>query len=262
MRAALPIVLASVLAGAAVARGEPIAGTGDAPRLIDRPLTLGAGQLEARLALELPAGGGERPVSIAPDAWIGVTDRLTVGVIHSDAALDQVATGASLCLRGGKPLTCDHVYRGGGLDAVWRGLDGPVQIAPRARFVIRDVDPWKPAATLGALVRWTRGAFAIYGDPYLRIGLANTDLGNRSALVVPIWLAVQPAERAVLALHTGWTSDLAVIRDGWHVPVALDVTARASARLDVGLEAGFASLLGPQNSVKNRALTLSVAFRP
>jgi hypothetical protein len=251
------------------AHGEPVAGMANAPAgagaapddVVNRRLTLGAGDFEARLSVELGLASSVRPIALAPDLWYGVTDRLTVGIIHSDPSLDQIAATASLCFRG-SDLTCDHVYRGSGVDVAWSALAGPLAIAPRVRVAVRDTDPFKPATTVGALVRWAFHRFAIYADPYLRFGLANRELGNRTTLFVPIWLAVQPVRGALLSLHTGYDSDLAVASDGWHLPIAVDATWRITPQIDLGLEGGFPSLLGPQNSVHDRALTLSVAYRP
>lgn len=268
MRTSRVLAIAWLVASAGVARGEPIAGmanvhddSGSRDDLVNRPLTLDAGGYEARLAVELGLEGTVRPIALAPDLWYGVTDRLTVGVIHSDTSIDQVAATASFCFRGG-PETCDHIYRGSGLDVAWSALAGALAIAPRVRFLIRDTDPFKPAGTVGALVRWAHARFAIYADPYLRFGLANRDLGNRTTLFLPVWFAFQPAHGILLSLHTGWDSDLAVASDGWHLPVAFDATWRVTPQIDLGLEAGFPSAFGPQNSVHNRALTLSVAYRP
>jgi hypothetical protein len=250
------LVAIAVLAAPAAARASP-------DDLVARPLVLETGAARARLTVELSVESRRiaRPISIAPDAWLGVTPRLTIGVIHSSASVDEIGARASLCLHG-DDLSCDHAYRGSGLDVRWSLREGPLSIAPRARLIVRDVDPWKPAVTLGALARWTAGRAAIASDPYLRLGLANQDLGNRAALFVPIWLAVQPASGWMIALHTGWDSELATFRDGWHVPVALEGTARVTDRLDVGLAAGFPHLLGPQNNAKARALSLTLEYRP
>ncbi|HEX4422238.1 MAG TPA: hypothetical protein VH165_30205 [Kofleriaceae bacterium] len=243
---------------------SPAAATGGAVNdLVARPLVLEAGAWLASLAVELNMETGQyaRPISLAPDVWYGVTPRLTVGVIHSNASVDLIDAGGGLCLRG-DALTCSQVYRGGGLDVRWSWLEGALAIAPRGRLLVRDVDPWKPAATLGAVVRWTTGRYAITGDPYLRLGLANQGLGNRAALVVPIWLEAQPAAGWRIALHSGWDSELATWRDGWHVPIGLELTHRATDQLDVGLTGGFPHLLGPQNNAKIRSLSVVVAYRP
>ena len=77
---------------------------------------------------------------------------------------------------------------------------------------------------------------------------------------MPIALAVQPTCGWAIALRTGWNSDLAVWRDGWHVPVAIGAQARITAQVEVSALLGFASLLGPQNTPKERALFVTVGW--
>jgi hypothetical protein len=156
---------------------------------------------------------------------------------------------------------CNDTYRGSTIDARYSVLDGPLSIAPRARLMLRDVDPVKPAIALGAEVRWYRARFLVASDPYLRLGLYNRDKGNRANLEVPVWLGIQPTCRWLIALHTGWDSDLAVWRDGWHIPVALLVRARATTHLDVSGEAGFPSSGGPQNNSNQRSFVLALSWR-
>jgi hypothetical protein len=251
--------------GAAIAVAAALAGrTAHAePRdLVARPITLAAGELDARLVTELGIRRIGEPISLAPDVWLGVAPRWTLGVVHSAQSRGLLDEGASLCFGGRAPLGCDRAYNGSGLDARWSWREGALAIAPRARFVVRDVDPWKPAVTAGALVRWTRGRFAITSDPYLQLGLANRDRGNRATLVVPVWLAVQPTCRWLLALHTGWDAELAIWRDGWHGPIGLALEVRAAARLHIAVEGGFRSLLGPQHDLRTRMLAISFAWRP
>jgi hypothetical protein len=201
-------------------------------------------------------------MSLSPDLWIGIGHGVTLGIAHSDASVDRIQPGGSICVRrvirdGHQP--CDRAYHGAILDVRWATHAGPLEIAPRARLALRDVDPNKPATMLGAIVRWRRGRFAIWGDPYLRIGLANTELGNRTALVVPIYAGVS-ADRFSFALHTGYGTDLAVARDGFHVPIG----AIAAVTIDntiVSLEAGFSSALGPQNNGGFRALIAMLSWR-
>src|SRR5262249_52087441 len=126
---------------------------------------------------------------------------------------------------------------------------------------VRDIHPWKPAATLGAQLRWRHGRLAVTGDPYLLIGLANTDQGNRAALYLPLELAVQPARRVALVLDTGWNTELAVWRDGWHVPIGIGAVVRAMEQLDIGATLGFPELLGPQNTPKDRVVFVTLAWR-
>ncbi len=231
--------------------------------LVTRPLVLDEHQVAAELVIEsnlAPSGGFARPLSFAPDLWVGITPRFTLGIIHSDPSVDRIAPGASICVRR-DDLLCTGVYRGGGLDGLYALLEGQFDLAAHARFLIRDLDPVKPALTLGAEVRWHRGRFAITSDPYLQLGLGNNDQGNRAELWVPIVFAIQPTYRWIVEFHTGWNSDLAEVKDGWHIPAALGVRAMATSHLELGGELGFTTILGPQNNPKQRVAFVTIGWR-
>jgi hypothetical protein len=236
----------------------------DPDDVIARPLVLAPGAVELRLTAEINVQPRDiaHPMSLAPDAWYGLTPRWTLGLVHSDPSVDQISTTASFCVRESAISACDRLYRGSGIDVRYDALAGQLALAPRLRVLIRDIDPFKPAITLGALARWVHGRFAITTDPYLRLPLANHTLGNRASLVVPLWLAVQPAARWEIALHTGYDGDLVVLRDGGHGPMALDATARVTDEVDLGLEAGWGSLLGPQHDARHGTAMISASWRP
>jgi hypothetical protein len=241
----------------------------DANDFVARPLVLAERQVDAELVVEVnlaPYLVG-KPLSLAPDVWVGVLPKLTVGLVHSGPSVDRFQPGATFCVthNATTPL-CADTYHGSGIDARYLVAQeavggGELAVAPRLRVLVRQIDPAKPALTLGALVRFTRGRFAIITDPYLQLGLANTDQGNRNALFLPITFAVQPTARWELALRTGFNSDLAVIRDGWHVPIAIATRVAIEAHIDLGVMLGFSSLLGPQNTAKERALFFTFAWR-
>jgi hypothetical protein len=217
------------------------------------------GEIEARLVVELDAAANHvaQPTSLAPDVWWGVAPRWTIGLVHSGPSVDRIEPGATFCLASTQPLVCDHVYRGSGLDARYALTDW---LAPRARILLRDIAPVKPAVTLGAELRWQRGRTSITADPYVQIGLANTDRGNDHALFAPVQLALDHC-RWRTWLDTGWNSNLAVLRDGWHIPVGVGVRARIAPQLDLAGELGFPSLLGPQNTPKERVVFVFVTTR-
>lgn len=234
----------------------------DPSDFVARSLVLDHCQVAGELVLDLNLAPGlvGESTSLAPDVWVGVLPKLTVGLIHSAPSVDRFAPGATFCIVH-QDTGCQDTYHGSGIDVRWSAIAGELAVAPRARVLVRQLEPFKPALTIGALVRWTRGRFAITSDPYLQLGLANTERGNRHALFVPLAFAVAALPRWELALRTGWNSDFAVIRDGWHVPVALATRVRVTDHVDAGVMLGFASLLGPQNTAKERALLFLFAFR-
>ncbi len=227
-----------------------------------RPLVLDVGQVDAELVAEVSLAPHlvARPTALAPDIWVGVLPQLTVGLVHSEPSVDRFNAGATFCVRHSE-FGCHTTYHGSGIDVRYSVRSGDLDVAPRLRVLVREIDPFKPAVTLGSLVRWRRGRFAITGDPYLQLGLANADQGNRHALFLPVQLSALAVPRVEVMLRTGWNSDLAVIGDGWHIPVALGARAQASEHLDVGLTLGFATLLGPQNTPKERAVFFVLAYR-
>ena len=251
LRALVGVML---LAAATPARAEPT-------DRVAEPLVLGAGELDARLVTEVAIGRDLGvPSSLAPDVWYGLGARWTVGITHSHASIGIVDAGASLCVRS-DDLSCSGTYRGSQLDVRWSWRDdGAFALALRGRLLVRDIDPWKPAVALGATLRWHTGRFAIAGDPYLRVGLANRDAGNRDAIVVPVWLAMQPGCNWLLALHTGVDGELATLRDAWHVPIAGVASVRIG-HVEAGVEVGWASLLGPQNDFRRRAVLVTIGWR-
>ncbi len=236
--------------------------------LVARPLVLEPGQVSAEAVLEVDLYPGlvGRPISLAPDAWVGITDRLTVGIVHSDPALDRFAITASICLQGATedPYVCERTYAGGALDVLWSLQDGALAIAGRARVIVRgpDVDPvWKPALAAGLLVRWTRGRWAIVGDPYVQGPLANGSHGNGAALFFPITATVQPAARWAIDLRTGLDGVLADFGEKFRVPVWIGGRRMVTNHLEVGAALGFYQLLGPQETTNDRALFATIGWR-
>jgi hypothetical protein len=226
------------------------------------PLVLERDQIEAVITSEVELAPHQvaKPISFAPDVWLGVTPRLTVGLIHSSASVSRITRGASFCFRHSM-IGCDRTYHNGGLDARYALRDGTLAVAVRARFLIRDVDPYKPAFTAGALLHWSRNRIALTADPYLRFGLANTDDGNRTALFVPIITSVRTFQRVELRVHTGYDADLAVWRDGFHIPLALSMRAPVSDSVELGLLGGYVSAFGPQGTLTRRTLWIWLGWR-
>jgi hypothetical protein len=204
------------------------------------------------------------PASLAPDLWYGATSKLTIGVIHSDASIDRVPVffepGASICVRLER-VSCPRHYHGSGVDALMDIGAERFQIALHARFLVRDIEPIKPAVTAGVRMRWMNRWLSVIGDPYLQIGIENRSAGNRAQLWLPITIAVAPIARCSLELHTGYNTDIAVWNDGYYVPLLMRVRAHITGQVDVGVSAGFGSVAGTQNSPRERMMAIDLAWR-
>jgi hypothetical protein len=263
-RAAL--VIAMIAAGSRGSRAD----TGAADDIIARPLVLAPGHVDAAMTAELDLNEGLKgePISLAPDAWVGVTPELTIGVIHSDLSVDRIAPGASFCIVT-QPIICPRTYHGGGLDALYSIETGSFSAAAHARVLFRTLDTeindapvtlFEPALTLGAELRWHSGRWSITGDPFVEIGLHDNRYGNYSALWLPVVFAFQPIEHVAIELHTGWNSDFEVIGDGWYVPAAVGLRGAITNHVEVGALFGWTSIFGPQNDEKLRVLMFDVGW--
>ena len=253
MRAVLLLSLLTLTAARAAA---------DPDDLIARPLVLAPGEVEGALSIEtnLSINAHWNPTSIAPDLWYGVTDRLTVGVVTSTAALSLVDKSGGWCFRG-PDHGCADALVDLALEGRWSLLEGPLAAAVRVRVVSRRFAPWLPSLRLATRGRWRRGRFAITAEPQVQIGLAHTELGNRARVDLPIWLSVQPTCRWELFLHSGPGAELAIYHDAWAAPLALGVRAAVTPRIDVAAEGGLVRALGPLNEGKLIVAWLGVDVR-
>jgi hypothetical protein len=241
--------------------------------LVSAPLRPGRHQLWLALGYQLDLStsrGGAR--AVAPDVTWGLTEEMSLALAHSARSIARIDHPGGLCVEdcGQRPrytaalLLQRHLLgpRPAAPPAAPAAARGPggLQLDAQAGLLLRDTDPWKPALLLGVTGRWQLGRFGVESAPYLQLGLANRDQGNRHQLVVPLIALVQPTCRWALGVHSGVHGELAVLADAYHVPMALVVRAQLTSWLRLSVEGGLASLGGPQNNSRRRfaALTLDV----
>jgi hypothetical protein len=237
-------------------------------RADDRPgherLNLPAGSLRvsAALAVGLDAGDPGAPVALAPDVHVGVTDRLTLGLIHSGRALGLLDSGWGLCLTG-RSAGCDRTYSGTGLDGWYTFLRVPgLELATHTRlYVARFSGPLKLRTTLGLQGVFRAGPLALRFDPHVSLGLINREQGNADALNVPIHLYVAIGRYVAIYLRTGLRGLLRSFADQYAIPLGLGVLVRPSARWQVGAQYVLPQLLGPLNTHKKRDLLIYADYR-
>ena len=107
------------------------------------------------LVVSLSKDAAFSPVSVAPDVWYGVTDKLTVGLVHSSRALGGFLGGAgdALCLTG-TGGGCRGFYDHAGLLVRQHLVDGPLTVAFDGGLVARSFDPFALTLKVGAAARW------------------------------------------------------------------------------------------------------------
>jgi hypothetical protein len=246
--------------GSADASGAPAAD--NPPDIGDDQFTLPKGKLfiDGEIGINLSKDLAFKPISISPDIYYGVTDDLTLGLIHSGTGSTGLlgVVGTSLCL-GGEDRGCDGVYRNVGLDARYR-LKGP--LAVDGGIYVGDFDPFFLQIKLGLLARHRWGKLSLEANPNIFFGLTHRDEGNKERLAIPVTAGYQVIPKLTLNLQAGLLTPFSHAGDFWRLQLAVGARYRVNDHLDLGLAFTLPDLVGGDDTTGAdiRTLTLGVAY--
>jgi len=152
-------------------------------------LTLPGGKLflDAFLEVSLSKDAAFKPVSLAPDLWYGISDDLTLGLVHSGRGATGIFGSADdgVCFTG-KDNGCPKFYNNLGVDGRYQLLRKPgLSLAVDGGLYGRSLDPFELSLKLGVLARFYKEAFSFDIGPSLFIGMTKRDLGNKEILTLP-----------------------------------------------------------------------------
>ncbi|WP_428265364.1 hypothetical protein [Haliangium sp.] len=221
-------------------------------RLVDRPLVLGTNMFEVTgdtLQINLSKDNVGDPISLAPDLFYGVTNRLTVGVTH----------GRGICISGDG---CNDTFYDDVTAEARFGLvhAGALALAARGGVVVGSFDPFTAGVLIGMRGRVTLGNIAVLVDPSVYVGVLERDnIGD--TLDIPVQLQYQLTEQNAMFLSTGVNGPLDGFGDSVRVPVGLGALFAVSRRFDVGGEFVFTNLAGKDGGVDGRLLIVRAALR-
>jgi hypothetical protein len=214
-------------------------------------LTLGAGQLNVAVNLEINATSDAegKPTSIAPDVSYGVTDDLTVILVHSTFLTTgfRGGAGAGLCLTGEED-GCKRVYNNVGAEALYAVRRGPLSIAAGGGVHALDLDAGFHAVKLGARLRYKTGAVFVASSPSVFVALTERgeEMGvtiNPDRLYVPIMVGYQVTDPVWVALGTGVKGPLQGFGDAYQISAG----ALAGYKLDARMAVGASLIFGRVN---------------
>ncbi len=173
----------------------------------ERQLTLPGGKvfLDAFVEVNLSKDFAFKPVSVAPDIWYGVSDDLTLGLVHSGRGATGLfgGSGNGLCLTG-KSKGCPHVYDNVGLDARYHLVrKGALTLAADGGLFAMSFDPFMLAFKLGAIAQLHRGTFSFELGPNLFVGLTERGAGNKEVLSVPATFMIAVLPKLGIAAQFG-----------------------------------------------------------
>ena len=203
--------------------------------------------------MNLSADAAFKPFSIAPDLWYGVSDKLTVGLVHSFLAQTGImgGFGSSLCLAGAAN-GCDGVYGNVGVDARYQIKDGGFSVAVDTGLFVQDFDPFQLAGKLGIIGRWRpspTSKLAVDIAPNLFFGLTEREgaQANKEVLTMPATLMYGVTPKVAAAFQVGLVLPFEQAGDNYFVPVSVGGNYMLNKRASVDAAFTFLHLAGGGN---------------
>lgn len=239
-------------------------------------MTLQAGGFMLGIAVEtnLASGKTAKPISIAPDIWFGLHDRITAGIYHSGRATTGFLTsfGSGLCLRDGMSGICKA-----GLSDLYTFLGAEVRVGlSQGRFATalvlggnaRFVDPNKLlAAKAGLLARVHTGRVGIEISPVALIGVNKRNVMdvavNEDYLFVPVTVYVRFAPRVSLALQSGLSTTIKNAADNYKIPAAVGLAFWLGKHVSIDAAFGLAAVADKDSATKafdQRSATVGLSY--
>ena len=248
------LIATVVLAPASLALAQPAA-----PPPAKPGVTLPAGALEvsANLEINMSAEAVGKPSSLAPDVAYGVSDALTVALVHSTYGITgfRARTGRGLCLTG-EDNGCPAVYNNVGAEAWYQLGGGSLALAAVAGIHALNLkgDDWW-SAKLGLKLRYpVTPALAIVSQPSVFVAITSREVGDVRVNDESLWIPVQAVYKVTPAVSvgvgsgfkSGRLSDLDVT---WEVPLGVMATYKVDPALSFGASWVFGALLGGAEDV-------------
>lgn len=259
----LALALAAVvwLAGAPRADAGHTADTWPMP-ITERPLTLAPGMLEVRgdtLRVSLSEDAIGKPISLAPDIYVGIDRNLTVGLTHR----------IGVCLTPGEENGCATAYNDVGAEALYSFMHGGnLQLALRGGITVPQFSPFTAGVEGGAIARVHGGKVAVVIEPSLYVGLAGRSADGdleripaKEILDVPVAFQYQLQPQTALIVTSGLRESLRDFGDSYEIPLGLGANLALNHRLDLGGEFRLENLFGQDGGIERRILFLRAALR-
>lgn len=257
---------ASVDSGELVAAGAPKA---------RMTLPGGSFMLNAIVEANLAKSAAGKPLSVAPDLWIGVADRLTFGIYHSGRAATGFLSGfgTGLCFRGGETGVCKvtglgDVYTFVGSELRVGLTEGGFAIALVLGGQVRAFEPERVVSgKAGFLVRLNAKRVAVEISPMAIIGITKRKLDgmdfNRDEIVVPVTIFLRFAPSFALALQAGITSTVKKFGDNYEIPAAAGLAWWVSPHFSIDAAFGLAAVADKNDMTKafdQRSVTVGLGY--
>ncbi len=226
------------------------------------------GLVRALLDINLSSGLAGDPVSLSPDIWYGIDDKLTVGLVHSFVGETGIVgiPGTSLCFGD----SCTDVYNGLGLDARYTlAAQDKLAVAFDGGLIVNEIDPFELALKVGAVGRYRAATkLAIDFSPNVFVGLTQRDgavmtSGNKEVLTVPVTGVYDASDNIGVMAQLALLLPINVAGDFYAIAASLGGTYAVNRQLSLEVAFTLPALAGGkalQTGVDARTFTLGGAY--
>ena len=162
------------------------------------------------------------PLSIAPDAWYGVNNKLSAGIVTSiqgQSGFWSGQAGTGICPVGDG---CANVFDNVGAEALYAlSSDPSLGFAVDVGFHALSIDATIFSGKVGAKGFWRSGKISVGFAPSVLIGVTERGAGNKETLNFPVDLSFMLSQEFHVGVQSGITTPFEAIGDTYRVPVAL-----------------------------------------
>jgi hypothetical protein len=262
------------LPAAAQSDTEPAAASSPASAEGVASVTLPKGRvlLDAFLEINLVSGAEFKPFSVSPDVWYGVTDEVTVGLVHSAVGTSGFlgGVGQSLCLAG-TGGGCADVYHNFGVDARYKLKTGDLAYAAEGGLYVASFDPeFTLAVKLGLVARWQQAKISVELSPNLFLGVTGRTVGegenevtvNGETLNLPITGLYAVTPKISAALQLGAVVPFEKTGDTYQIPLSIGGHFQVNESINVNLAFSLPAVAGggAATGFDNRSITLGGTY--
>jgi hypothetical protein len=236
----------------------------------DASVTLPKGRvlLDAFLEMNLVSGAEFKPTSLSPDVWYGVTDDVTVGLVHSAVGASGFigGVGTSLCLTG-TDNGCAKLYDNVGVDVRYKLKIGNLAYAAEGGLYVQSFDPeFRMGIKLGLVGRWQQDKIAVEFAPNVFVGLTGRTVGEGDAEVVvngetlnlPFTGLYAITPKISAALQLGAVVPFENTGDTYRIPLSIGGHFAVNESLNVNLAFSLLAVAGGGSTTGFDARTLTL----
>jgi hypothetical protein len=200
-------------------------------------VSLDQGRVQATLTTEINTSEDRAgsPISSAPDVSYGVTDDVTLSIVHSTFAMTgfRGAAGGGVCI-----ADCAHRYDNVGAEGLYGFARGPLAAGVVGGVLVTSIDRGFAALKFGGKLRATSGRIVIASSPSVFVALSHRDdaMPNRDRLWLPVSASYKVAPPFSVGVAGGFKAPLDDVSGGYEIAagvvaqytIASDLSAGAS----------------------------------